>query len=60
MFDKAGRIITGKNGFLITKKMTRKLCLNLMNNMLQCVECGFKIESSSYIFDYEETDIVED
>lgn len=40
--------------------MTRKLCLNLMNNMLQCVECGFKIESSNYIFDYEDTDIVED
>lgn len=41
--------------------MNSDILFELMNNMFKCEMCGFKIESSSYIFDYEkETDLVED
>ena len=41
--------------------MNYDILFELMNNVFNCEECGFKIESSSYIFDYEEeADIVED
>ncbi|MCI8772170.1 MAG: hypothetical protein HFH73_13785 [Lachnospiraceae bacterium] len=41
--------------------MNLDILFELMNNVFKCEECGFKIESSNYIFDYEEeADIVED
>ena len=41
--------------------MNLDILFELMNNVFKCEECGFKIESSNYIYDYEEeADIVED
>ena len=33
--------------------MNLDILFELMNNMFKCEECGFKIESSNYVFDYE-------
>ena len=32
--------------------MNLDILFELMNNMFKCEECGFKIESSNYVFDY--------
>ena len=41
--------------------MNLDILFELMNNMFKCEECGFKIESSNYVYDYEgEADAIED
>ena len=41
--------------------MNLDILFELMDNMFKCEECGFKIESSNYVFDYEgEADAIED